>query len=39
MNTWDNSITDCGNKYDGDLNLCFFPVVNVDNVTQMEYMF
>lgn len=39
MSTWDNSITDCGSKYDGDLNLCFFPVVNVDNVTQMEYMF
>lgn len=38
-NTWDNSITDCGSKYAGDLNLYFFPVVNVDNVTQMEYMF
>ena len=36
---WDNSITDCGSKYADDLNLYFFPVVNVDNVTQMEYMF
>lgn len=37
--TWDSSITNCGSKYDNDLNLYFFPVVNVDNVTQMQFMF
>lgn len=39
MDTWDSSITNCGSKYDNDLNLYFFPVVNVDNVTNMNYMF
>lgn len=37
--TWNSSITNCGSKYDGDSNLYFFPVVNVDNVTKMDYMF
>lgn len=39
MENWDSSITKCGNKYDDDKQLYFFPIVNVDNVTQMEYMF
>lgn len=37
--TWDSSITNCESKYDGDLNLYFFPVVNTANVTNMHYMF
>ena len=37
--TWDSSITNCESKYDGDSNLYFFPVVNVDNVTNMNQMF
>ena len=37
--TWNDSITNCGSKYDGDKQLYFFPIVNVDNVTQMHYMF
>lgn len=37
--TWDSSITNCKSKYDNDLNLYFFPIVNVDNVTNMSYMF
>ena len=38
-NTWNDSITNCGNKYANDLNLYFFPVVNTANVTNMNYMF
>ena len=37
--TWDSSITSCESKYDGDKQLYFFPVVNVDNVAYMNYMF
>lgn len=37
--TWDSSITNCNSKYDGDKQLYFFPIVNVDNVTHMNYMF
>ena len=37
--TWNDSITNCGNKYANDLNLYFFPVVNTANVTNMSYMF
>ena len=37
--TWDSSITNCESKYDNDLNLYFFPVVNTANVTNMSYMF
>lgn len=37
--TWDNSITSCRSKYENDKQLYFFPIVNVDNVTNMNYMF
>lgn len=37
--TWDSSITNCGNKYANDKHLYFFPVVNTANVTKMNYMF
>lgn len=37
--TWDDSITSCGSKYDGDKQLYFFPVVNTANVAKMNYMF
>ena len=36
---WDSSITNCNSKYEGDKQLYFFPIVNVDNVTNMSYMF
>ena len=36
---WDSSITNCNNKYENDKQLYFFPIVNVDNVTKMNYMF
>ena len=36
---WDSSITDCYSKYENDKQLYFFPIVNVDNVTNMNYMF
>lgn len=37
--TWDDSITNCGSKYERDKQLYFFPIVNVDNVTTMFNMF
>lgn len=37
--TWDSSITNSGHKYADDKQLYFFPVVNVDNVDNMNYMF
>ena len=37
--TWDSSITSCNSKYEDDKQLYFFPIVNVDNVTNMNYMF
>lgn len=37
--TWNDSITNCGHKYDDDSNLYFFPVVNTANVAKMDYMF
>ena len=37
--TWDSSITSCYSKYENDKQLYFFPIVNVDNVTNMNYMF
>ena len=36
---WDSSITNCGHKYESDKQLYFFPIVNVDNVIKMHYMF
>lgn len=37
--TWNSSITNCGNKYADDKQLYFFPIVNTANVTKMNYMF
>ena len=37
--TWNDSITSCASKYDGDKQLYFFPIVNTANVTTMSYMF
>lgn len=39
MDSWDSSITNCGSKYNNNKQVYFFPIVNVDNVTQMEFMF
>lgn len=36
---WNSSITSCKSKYEDDKQLYFFPVVNVDNVTNMNSMF
>ena len=36
---WDSSITSCNSKYQSDKQLYFFPIVNVDNVTNMGHMF
>lgn len=37
--TWDSSITNCRGMYANNKQVYFFPIVNVDNVTQMDLMF
>lgn len=37
--TWDSSITNCRGRYSNNKQVYFFPIVNVDNVTQMDLMF
>lgn len=39
MDNWDSSIANCLKKYYEDKQLYFFPIVNVDNVTNMNSMF
>ena len=36
---WDNSITDCSNKYKENYSLLMFPLVDTSNVTNTNYMF
>ena len=36
---WDASITDCSNKYKGDKQIIYFPLVDTSNVTNMGSMF